>query len=135
MAINFNNNFNNNGLLTDARFFLADDKNSKDDIANSILSGLGGNKEAGFDFKSIVDLSVTQRMGSQIESIQSQITNTNIRTDALSSLMDSYQKFQRDVLSPFSMDSTTSRMPRCSLSSLHYKNKTTILVQYGRAHC
>lgn len=117
MAINFNNNFNNNGLLTDARFFLADDKNSKDDIANSILSGLGGNKEAGFDFKSIVDLSVTQRMGNKIESIQSQITNTNIRTDALSSLMDSYQQFQRDVLSPFSMDSSLNGVQASSTNT------------------
>lgn len=106
MAIDFNNNFSNSGYLTTYNLFKQDNLNSKDEVSNAILNGLGGNKEAGFDFKSIVDLSVAQKMGNKIEQFQSDITNTNIRIDALSQLRSTYREFQSEVLNPISLDSS-----------------------------
>lgn len=106
MAIDFSTNFKNDGYLTTSALFKQDNLNSKDDVSNAILNGLGGNKEAGFDFKSIVDLSVSQKMGNKIEQFQSDITNANIRIDALSQLKSTYEEFQSEVMDPISLDSS-----------------------------
>lgn len=105
MAIDFTNSFSNNGLLTDPEYFYQNTV-SRDDVANDLLNGLGGNDEAGFDFQSIVDLSVSSQMGGIIQELQSDITNTNIRISALNKLSSTYKDFSSEVLSPLSQGSS-----------------------------
>lgn len=95
----FDPNSDNGGQVVDSNDYI-DQQAMNREISNNIMEQIGGGKNYGFNLANVVGAMVAGEMGNTIPSLQSQITNTNVRISAVAKLENLMAQLQKTTLIP-----------------------------------